>query len=121
MQEIRVRSCDVKVDRCERCGGVWFDAGELEAVLSVAAKKLRVPPGAQCPSPLYRFQYPQTYVKIEMCTECGGLWLDAGEFTEIEAVRKALEKDGALDELAQPGGVKGALLNFVNTAIEALT
>jgi Zn-finger nucleic acid-binding protein len=108
---------------------VWFDAGELDAVLSVAAKKLRVPPGAQksaiqhcpqCPSPLYRFQYPQTYVKIEMCKDCGGLWLDAGEFSEIEAVRKALKMDGELEELAHPDGVKGGLLNFIDTAIEAL-
>jgi len=130
LREKRVRNSTVTVDCCGACKGVWFDGGELEAVMSVAAKKLRVPPSAQqsaiqycprCPSPLFRFQYPQTYVKIEMCKQCGGLWLDAGEFHEIKAVRRSLEKDGTLEEEAQPGGVKGSLLNFIETAIEALT
>jgi len=26
---------DVKIDVCSKCGGVWFDAGELEMVLHV--------------------------------------------------------------------------------------
>ena len=129
LKEARVTSSSVKVDCCPECKGVWFDAGELNAVLSVASKELKVPPSAkksvvhscpQCHSALYRFQYPQTYVKIEMCKKCGGLWLDAGEFNEIKAVREALEKSGELEEYAQPTGAKGALLNFIDTAIEAL-
>jgi Zn-finger nucleic acid-binding protein len=129
LKEATVKSSGVRVDCCPLCRGVWFDAGELEAVLRVAAKELRVPPSAQksvvhscprCHSSLYRFQYPQTYVKIEMCKRCGGLWLDAGEFNEIKAVRRALEKSGELEEYAQPTGVKGGLLRFIDTAIEVL-
>ena len=129
LRERRVRNGTVKVDRCPACKGAWLDAGELEALLRVAAKDLRVPPSARksglhdcprCGCSLHNFQYPQTYVKIDMCKECGGMWLDAGEFQEIKAVRRALEKDGTLEEYAQPGGVKGGLLNFIDMAIEAL-
>jgi len=30
---VTVRVDDVDVDQCDRCGGVWFDAHELERVL----------------------------------------------------------------------------------------
>ena len=129
LKEAKVRSGSIRVDGCPQCKGVWFDAGALEAVLDVAAKELRVPPSAQesavhscprCRSALYRFQYPQTYVKIEMCKECGGLWLDSGEFNEIKTVRQTLQERGKLEEHAQPTGVKGGLLHFIDAAIEAL-
>lgn len=129
LEETRVRNGSIKIDRCPACKGVWLDAGELEAVLRVAAKELKVPPSARksvlhncprCRCSLHLFQYPQTYVKVDMCKECGGLWLDSGEFKEIKAVREALDKTGKLEEYAQPGGVKGGLLNFIETAIEAL-
>jgi Zn-finger nucleic acid-binding protein len=130
LREARVKSTGVKVDSCPQCKGVWFDAGELQAVLSVAAKELRIPPNAlksavlncpRCSSALYRFPYPRTKVKVEMCKDCGGLWLDAGEFNEIKAERQALQKLGKLDENAEATGVKGALLRFIDTAIEALS
>jgi len=129
LQEIEIKRSGIKVDRCPQCKGVWFDAGELESLLSVAAKGLKVPPGAQrstilfcprCPASLFRFKYPQTYVKVEMCKECGGLWLDSDEFNEIKSVRQALEKTGKLEEHEEPGRVKGGLLNFIDAAIEAL-
>ena len=130
LREARVKSTGVKVDSCPQCKGVWFDAAELEAVLSIAAKELMVPPTAlksavlhcpRCSSALYRFPYPQTKVKIEVCKDCGGLWLDAGEFDEIKAERQVLQKRGKLEEYAEPPGVKGALLRFIDTAIEALS
>jgi Zn-finger nucleic acid-binding protein len=129
LKEARVKSSNVKVDSCPQCKGVWLDAGELEAVLSVAAKELAVPPAAQksavnfcprCSLALYRFSYPQTDVKIEMCKNCGGLWLDAGEFREIKAIRQMLEEQGKLDEYARPPGIKGGLLRFIDAAIDEL-
>jgi Zn-finger nucleic acid-binding protein len=130
LKEARIKSSGIKVDSCSKCKGVWFDADELEGVFSLAAKELNVPPDARksailscprCSSALWRFSYPQTYVKIEMCKKCGGLWLDHGEFNEIKAVRKTLEKRGEAEEYAQSTGFKGALLRFIDTAIEALT
>ncbi|MBI4833118.1 MAG: zf-TFIIB domain-containing protein [Candidatus Lindowbacteria bacterium] len=130
LKEVRVKSSGIRVDSCSRCKGVWFDVGELEALLSAAAKNLRVPATAlkstvlscpRCSTALYRFPYPQTNVKIEMCKECGGLWLDANEFNEIKAARLALEKRGKPEEYAHPTGAKGVLLRFIDTAIEALS
>jgi len=32
MELIEIDYKDIKVDKCSECGGVWLDAGELEAV-----------------------------------------------------------------------------------------
>jgi len=108
---------------------VWFDAQELEAVMDVASKELDIPSKAResetlscprCLSRLFHFEYPQTLVRVDMCKECRGLWLDGGEFTEIKTIRKSLEKRGKLEEYALPGGVKGGLLRFIDAAIDEL-
>ncbi len=94
-----------------------------------AIKELKVPGDAQkdveclcpkCNKALYAFNYPQTYVNIDMCKRCGGLWFDQGEFKEIRAVRSSLEKWGEKQEYAEVTGVKGALINFIDSAITSL-
>ncbi len=129
LEEVSVKSAGVRVDHCPRCKGVWFDAHELEAALDVAAKKLEIPSKAReseslscprCLSRLFHFQYPQTLVQVDMCKDCHGLWLDAGEFIEIKTIRQSLEKRGKLEEYALPGGVKGGLLRLIDTAINEL-
>lgn len=129
LKRITVKGTGVKVDRCSRCRGIWFDAEELEAVLHVAAKELAVPSGAEkstslscmrCDSPLFRFEYPQTYVQVDMCKKCRGLWLDSGELTEIKVVRRSLQESGDLEKFAPVTGAKGHVLRFIDTAIEAL-
>ena len=117
------------VDYCPQCRGVWFDRAELEALLSVAVKDLSVPPEARdvprtcprCGEKLFRFRYPQTYVNVEVCRKCRGLWLDPGELKEIRAVRERLQETDRLDEHPLPTGVKAALLRFIDTAIDDLT
>ena len=126
--EYRVKGTGVKVDVCAQCRGIWFDGGELDGSVAVAAKELRVPSGAastrrvcpRCNEPLYASKYPQTLVIVDMCKQCNGLWLDAGELTELQAVRSAMKRRGELEELAPVTGAKGALLRFVDTAIGAL-
>ncbi|RJP18140.1 MAG: hypothetical protein C4520_14920 [Candidatus Abyssobacteria bacterium SURF_5] len=129
LREVRVRSAGATIDHCPRCKGVWFDAQELEAVMDVASKELDIPSKAResetlscprCLSRLFHFEYPQTLVRVDMCKECRGLWLDGGEFTEIKTIRKSLEKRGKLEEYALPGGVKGGLLRFIDAAIDEL-
>jgi Zn-finger nucleic acid-binding protein len=118
----------VSVDRCPRCAGVWFDRQELEAVLEAAIQDLRIPGGAKqqgrsCPScraPLFAFHYPQTYVSIDMCKQCQGLWLDKDELEEIGAVRAHLQSAGKMQKYDDPTGAKGALLRFIDKANEAL-
>lgn len=118
----------VTVDKCSACGGAWFERGELEKLYGDAVRSLAVPadawPGPRgCPAcrrALVPFEYPQTRVTVDLCPSCGGLWLDSGEYQEILAVRAHLAQQGKLDAAATVGGVKGALLRFIDTALGAL-
>ena len=97
--------------------------------MPTAIKELEIPGTARkdverlcpkCEKALYEFDYPQTYVTIDMCKKCGGLWLDAGEFKEIRAVRNSLQMSGELKEHADVPGVRGALIRLVDSAIGSL-
>ena len=128
LKEVKLKKTGVRIDGCPGCRGAWFDAGELDSVLEVAAKELKAPSDSEesemlcptCQRALYAFHYPQTLVTIDMCKKCGGLWVDSGEYAEIKLVRKSLRRRGKLEEYAPPTGVKGALLRFMDTAMEAL-
>lgn len=125
----RAKGKDFTVEYCLKCKGVWFDRNELEEVMPEAIKELEVPGDAQkdveclcpkCNKALYAFYYPQTYVTIDMCKRCGGLWFDRSEFKEIREVRRSLEKWEEMQESADVTGVKGALINFIDSAIRSL-
>jgi len=119
----------LRVKCCADCRCVWFDGKELEAVLRDAFRKLKVPAGAQpltlkCPrdrkSLLYSFHFPGTTIRVAMCENCGGLWLETGEFREIEHIRRELGAQGAPGREEPPSLAKEALLHFINTALDAL-
>jgi len=120
---------NVKFDMCETCHGFWFDHNELNNVINIAVKGLFIPKSAsscnkhcpRCAENMYNFKYPQTYCYIDMCKKCKGLWFDSRELEEIKIVRESLEKKGQLEKVLQPEGPKGALLEFVNSAINSLT
>lgn len=83
------------------CGGIWFDASELEcvSVSAPAASTLhsiwQIPssnaPSAKacvcprCPEQVLDRKWfsDLKQVEIDQCPKCGGIWLDAGEFTHI--------------------------------------
>jgi Zn-finger nucleic acid-binding protein len=81
------------------CGGIWFDATELERVSSRAAATLhtiwQVPVAnvklteprmcPRCPEQVLERKWFSELkrVEIDQCSNCGGVWLDAGEFTRI--------------------------------------
>ncbi|MHC4743467.1 MAG: zf-TFIIB domain-containing protein [Planctomycetota bacterium] len=125
----KVKQADFTIEHCPGCKGIWFDGGEFEKVLGTAAKELEVPSRAvklrlmcpKCSKPLYVFHYPQTRIAIEMCKKCEGFWLDSGEFTEIRKVRKELKESGELEHYAEVGGLKGALIRLINSAIDDLS
>ena len=124
----KVKEKDFTVDYCPECKGFWFDKNEFEQITSTAIKDLVVPSDSlmgtrecpRCEKPLYQFYYPQTFVIIDMCNKCKGFWLDNGEFKEINAIRKHMEETGELTEYTDPTGIKGALIRFVDSAIEKL-
>jgi uncharacterized protein len=93
----------VDTDICRTCGGVWLDRLELsrfedpDSVLGDAlvahlsriptalidhAVRLRCPrhPGVVMLRRAYSRAIP---IQIDECPECGGLWLDAGELSQI--------------------------------------
>jgi len=81
------------------CGGIWFDANELEKVSPRAATTLhtiwqapvnptklsepRLCP--RCPEQTLerRWFSDRQKVEIDQCPRCGGIWLDAGEFSRV--------------------------------------
>jgi Zn-finger nucleic acid-binding protein len=123
-----VKGKDLVVDCCPKCRGIWFDSAELEAAMPTAVNELHVPdravklklPCPRCQERLYMFQYPQTRVAVEMCKKCKGLWLDGGEFKQIHTVRNFLDERGMLKKRDEVPGVKGALLQFIDSAIQNL-
>jgi Zn-finger nucleic acid-binding protein len=108
----------VKVDKCEKCSGVWFDEGELlQAIRSPhlhvtkeqiqaaqARRKAGVPEQEirskeHCPkcnalmSPV-NYDYASGVV-IDSCPKGHGVWLDSEEFETIAAFRDVSQKDAA--------------------------
>jgi Zn-finger nucleic acid-binding protein len=94
----RIRDRQTDVDLCPKCGGVWFDDGEIAQVIgAIAVAHLAVPPGAvtkenmlcpRCRKPLALFSYPGTMSVVEACRDCKGVWLEAGEIQEIARARR---------------------------------
>ena len=122
----------VPLDRCKQCKGVWSDAGELEALLDSAAQHLDVsadshligPPCPRCGDAMRVFYYPGTYVSVDVCPDCRGLWFDAGELNEVKVVRRKLMREGKLkagSRAPRPTGAKASIIDFINNAIADLS
>lgn len=118
-------SQDLKLARCFKCHGIWFDKNELKKVIDErdmdlawihfdlwsnkekfnAAKGTKLCP--ECKKPMAVLKYDNSEVEVDVCTDCGGIWLDSGEFTKIvDFLEKALlRKDvpGYIREMAKEG------------------
>ncbi len=86
---------DVEVDRCDKCGGIWFDLGELSKIIeadSIEALKSEVDRNrsqdarkGKCPrcggtgNMVQVASLRDPDVHIDTCSVCYGQWLDAGE------------------------------------------
>lgn len=90
----------LELDQCLGCGGLWLDESELPRLLEAgrpAVKDLltsRDRSGANdrrgscphCGSGLLRVTSAQKRrVTVDKCADCGGVWLDGGEFAELFA------------------------------------
>ena len=99
LEEIKING--VKIDRCENCGGLWFDKDELKIVrdhrdenlswldfdLWEDKNKLQISgKSMDCPrddKPLFRIKYGETGIMVDICLECRGVWLDREELDKI--------------------------------------
>ncbi len=115
LKEVQVGS--LKVDACPACGGIWFDAFELqradeqEESAGEPLLQLNCDPGVlvdlkrkrECPRcegvKLHRHYFSaRRQVQVDECPNCGGYWLDAGELAAIRAEKSA---DANLAKLEQ--------------------
>ena len=83
----------VEVDYCERCRGVWLDAGELDQIAGddPLAGSLHltgtVPPGRKhlcprCDTPLEEITVAGQ-LRLDRCPRGHGLWFDADELQQL--------------------------------------
>jgi len=91
----------VKIDRCENCGGLWFEKDELKTVrdhrdgnlswldfdlwedkdkLTVSGKSIDCPKDGKH---LFKIKYGNTDVLVDICLDCHGVWLDREELDKI--------------------------------------
>lgn len=104
----------VEVDVCQGgCGGIWFDAFELQQVdevreragehlleinrdaqVVVDAKRKRECPRCEGVKLMRHFFSAKRRVEVDQCPNCNGYWLDAGELAAVRAERAETEKAG---------------------------
>lgn len=132
-------SHDLKLARCFSCNGIWFDKNELKKLIDERDKDLawmhfdlwskKEKFGAdrgkklcpKCKKAMAVLKYNNSEVEVDICADCGGVWLDSGEFTKIvDFLEKALlAKDvpGYIAELAKEG--ERIILDPKQGAVEA--
>jgi MFS transporter, PAT family, beta-lactamase induction signal transducer AmpG len=92
----------IEVDRCTICNGIWFDAGEIDALRNKQAaatidtgdartgKQRNAMRSYQCPrcsGAMVTVVGPgQTHILYETCGSCNGSYLDAGELKDLVAI-----------------------------------
>ena len=111
-QEVLTQSGKVTVDKCQRCGGIWFDIGEAERLkddwTSISLDDGDVRAGRiyneitdiECPRCLNTMKSvndpKQPHIRYEMCAE-HGLFMDAGEFSDYREITLKEAFDHILD------------------------
>lgn len=129
LRPVMVEGAGVEIDHCTRCEGLWLDRGELENLLGDTAASLSLPADAHrtrrccpdCRKTMYTFYYPRTFVEIDMCVQCSGVWLDSNEFQEIDVVLHHLASNPEEEpepDVAQTSVPEG-LLRFIDNTISA--
>jgi PAT family beta-lactamase induction signal transducer AmpG len=89
----------IEVDRCRQCQGLWFDAGELEALndeTAAAALDTGDVETGRSGDSLHEYECPrcggemahthdarQAHIGFEICSDCEGAFLDAGELRDL--------------------------------------
>lgn len=124
MADVKCPKCDVpmnprevadtRIDVCPRCAGFYLDEHELGRIRETGGSRLAIldaptaapeaGPGAaefytcpKCLNPMERHPYLETAIQIDSCPVCGGVWLDAGEFTAILDQAERVAAAGTVD------------------------
>lgn len=90
----------ITVDRCDGCGGLWFDLREHEHLKEIEGSE-KIDTGSRgrgqsmdavrdidcpkCSTQMVKLGFhDQPDIHYEQCTICGGAFLDAGEFSDYK-------------------------------------
>ena len=97
---------EAHLDLCGKCGGQFFDTGEMFAAFGVKSDPSywdRDETGGgvkegniACPRCrkhmlLQDVKYEGTHVEIDRCGHCGGVWLDKGEVESLMAIGEKIK------------------------------
>jgi len=112
---------NIELDYCPTCGGVWFDAGELELLVESAGLGdlksyldgiISAPEAATSEKkrkcPVCRHKMKKTYIDenkkilVDICHVGDGIWFDGGEINHLvkALLEKSPTKDASKDVLA---------------------
>ena len=102
----------IELDRCSFCSGMWFDGGELEAVLKKPMSP-RLDEGSssrRCPKCSVAMR-PAVLgrCRVETCTTCRGVFLDEGELVALndgKPVRVTMQAPPQRAAAPQPSDAK---------------
>jgi Zn-finger nucleic acid-binding protein len=100
--QVRMREMDAQVpgrkvmlDACPECHGIWLDRGELRKIIGdrKLTDYLTKDIGTKTESPLVcprcgglmDYQHAED-VEVDVCLDCRGVWLDAGELAELQDI-----------------------------------
>lgn len=94
----RVKDRALSLDECPRCGGRWYDFGELEASVkdpaafraAAAAGPIKSRPGdAMCPhchQAMTNGGLVNEFLRADFCPACKGFWLDKNEIRLLDSL-----------------------------------
>ena len=124
---------EVEIDKCETCGGIWLDKGELEAIQelkvndysedlkemsdhineAMAFAKAKTKDLIDCPicdNEMERSEYGFcSQILIDSCIKGHGVWLDRHELAALEVFYEKSRVDAGKIRL----GFVGSLLDFL--------
>ena len=117
----------ILIDYCPECYGIWLDFGELENLLNKKIEKnklfkdkltgpLRPSENKKeikncplCNKGLDIKKYYNSNIYLDICSICGGIWFDSGEFAVLYLNNK---KDSSIQDI-----LAGVVGNYIDITI----
>jgi Zn-finger nucleic acid-binding protein len=110
----------VRLDRCPKCQGIWFDKNELKVLRErqhdgdyrwidvelwrdLDKFRARQQKECLCPKdghPLTTVRYGDSGVSVDVCSTCHGIWLEKGEYQRIlDYLEETVDSESSADYL----------------------